>query len=371
MRRLNSVNDRNEKQQRRQRSQIGSQLPEEFYDYLDQRDLVRNDRFLKRFGKRLFGVFRRPLLRRNRSNITLFDSEIDSNFSLAAVTPKRAFSLLSQRTLLSRKNNRNGENFYMESLKLTNGMLSEKPDANGDSILLNGEETAMIKLEKENGEFGFNIVGGTDQEYIPGHSGIFISRIQNGGSAARDKRLKIGDRIISVNGILLADKTHNDAIQILQNTKSSAVLMIEQNAESRVLNKPTELSGMSSSDESTLSSKSEQGSLSSNQFPSMSSKSMNTYMSQIVPESAEIGEMKNSLSSYNEVIYPPSNSTDNDYPDGKDMMKNDAENQNEISVEHKQIPSIFNEVLAVSVGIAALGAGIYVVYKFITHRSTP
>ncbi|EJW83622.1 hypothetical protein WUBG_05468, partial [Wuchereria bancrofti] len=110
------------------------------------------------------------------------------------------------------------------------------PDANGDSILLNGEETAMIKLEKENGEFGFNIVGGTDQEYIPGHSGIFISRIQNGGSAARDKRLKIGDRIISVNGILLADKTHNDAIQILQNTKSSAVLMIEQNAESRVLN---------------------------------------------------------------------------------------------------------------------------------------
>ncbi|VDN81851.1 unnamed protein product [Brugia pahangi] len=443
MQRLNSINDRNEKQQRRQRSQIGSQLPEEFYDYLDQRNLIRNDRFLKRFGKRLFSVFRRPLLRRNRSNVTLFDSEIDSNFSLATVTPKRAFSLLSQRTLLSRKSNRNGENFYMEGLKLTNKL---KLDANGDSILLNGEETIIIKLEKENGEFGFNIVGGIDQEYIPGDSGIFISRIQNGGSAARDKRLKIGDRIISVNGILLADKTHNDAVQILQNTKSSAVLMIEQNAESRILNKPTELSGVSSSDESTLSLKSEQRSLPSNQFSIMSSKSMNTYMSQIVPESAGIDETKNSLSSSNEVVYLASNSTDN-YPDDKDMTKNDAENQNEISVEHKQMldtgsvttvslltplnnetaktidersnglislsnndddydyedesaltscghsssviddvpvtpkrpyrlldpsnPSIFNEVLAVTVGIAALGAGIYVVYKFIAHRSSP
>ncbi|VDO79838.1 unnamed protein product, partial [Onchocerca flexuosa] len=84
--------------------------------------------------------------------------------------------------------------------------------------------------------FGFNIVGGIDQEYIPGDSGIFISKIGIRGPASQDKRLKIGDRIISVNGVLLAGKTHDDAVRLLHNTKGSAVLVIEQNAESRILN---------------------------------------------------------------------------------------------------------------------------------------
>ncbi|EFO23489.2 hypothetical protein LOAG_04994 [Loa loa] len=407
-------------------------------------NLIRNDRFLKRFGKRLLGAIRQPLLRRNRSNVTLLDSEIDSNLSLA-VTPKRTFSLLSQRTLLSKKNNLDEENFYMEDLKLTNGMLSEEHEANGDDTLFHGEEMAIINLEKENGEFGFNIVGGTDQEYIPGDPGIFISRIRNGGSASRDSRLKIGDRIVSVNGILLTGRTHDDAVEILHNTKGTAVLMIEQNAESRVLNKPTELSGILSSNESISSLKSEQRTLSSNQRTSMSSKSMNPYMSQIMPESTEVEKKKSTLSSANEA--------NNDYVDGERMMKNETENQNEVRrTEHERMlevgsvttaspltslndetaktidersgeaaslnngdnhgdndddyedgengltscdhsssviddipvtpkrpyrlldpsnPSIFNEVLAVSVGVAALGAGIYVIYKFVKHRSAP
>lgn len=47
-------------------------------------------------------------------------------------------------------------------------------------------------------EFGFNIVGGIDQEHIPGDPGIFVSMIRNGGSASRDGRLMVGDRIIAV-----------------------------------------------------------------------------------------------------------------------------------------------------------------------------
>ncbi|CAG9540205.1 unnamed protein product [Cercopithifilaria johnstoni] len=453
MLRLNSANQEDE----RRRSRIGSQLPEEFYDYLDKQDLIRKDRFLKRFGKRLLAALRQPLLRRNRSNLTLLDSDTDSNFALI-VTPKRAISLLSQRALLSRKSNPNREISYMKDSELTNGLLEERAEK-GDDILLHGEGMAIIKLEKENGELGLNIVGGIDQEYIPGDPSIFISKIQNGGSAWRDRRLRIGDRIISVNGELLAGKTHDEVVQIFHNTKSSAVLMIEQDAESRVLNRPTELSGVVNSDElsggvnsdeNTSLSRSDNRSLFPKHLVSMSSKPANTFVPRIMSESTKV-EKKNALSPVNDVVYLASSSTNGNYVDDKRMKKNKAESRNEInSVDHEgmlemsvttaspftplkdetaksidersegpvslnsgdnhgdddydyedensltasdhssstidDIPvtpkksyrlldpsntSVFNEVLAVSAGIAALGVGIYVVYHFIKHRSAP
>ncbi|KAL3985608.1 PDZ domain (Also known as DHR or GLGF) family protein [Acanthocheilonema viteae] len=439
MNRLNSANRGDE----RRRSRIGSSLPEEFYDYLDKRDLVRNDRLLKRFGKRLLRALKQPLLRRHRSNLTLLDEEIDSNFSLAII-PKRAFSLLNQRILLSKENNLMED--YMEDSKLTNGMVSKDRPVNSDDISLHGEETMIIKLEKENGEFGFNIVGGTDQEYIPGEPGIFVSNVRNGGAASHDTELKIGDRIISVNGILLTGKTHNDAVQIFHNIQGSAVFMIEQGAESRILNKPTQLSGVVSSNESISSSRSDQRGFSLNQPSNISSKSANLCASRIMPESAKV-EKKNPP--VDEMVYLASNSANNDYTDSKYMKKSEAESRNEENLmEHEQmleisvttaspltplkdetarsideksegpilltnddnrddndhynyedenalttlsssviddIPitpkkpyklfdpsnaSVFNEVLAVSVGIVALGIGIYVVYRFVKCRLT-
>lgn len=45
---------------------------------------------------------------------------------------------------------------------------------------------------------GFNIVGGSDSEHIPGDSGIFITKIKANGAAFNDGRLQEGDRILSV-----------------------------------------------------------------------------------------------------------------------------------------------------------------------------
>ena len=45
---------------------------------------------------------------------------------------------------------------------------------------------------------GFNIVGGTDQQYVSDDSGIFVSRIKENGAAALDGRLQEGDKILSV-----------------------------------------------------------------------------------------------------------------------------------------------------------------------------
>lgn len=37
--------------------------------------------------------------------------------------------------------------------------------------------------------FGFNVVGGSDSQHLPGDSGIFVSLIKEDGVAARDGRL--------------------------------------------------------------------------------------------------------------------------------------------------------------------------------------
>ncbi|XP_029092550.1 synaptojanin-2-binding protein isoform X1 [Monodon monoceros] len=48
---------------------------------------------------------------------------------------------------------------------------------------------------------GFNIVGGTDQQYVSNDSGIFVSRIKENGAAALDGRLQEGDKILSQRGL--------------------------------------------------------------------------------------------------------------------------------------------------------------------------
>ena len=45
---------------------------------------------------------------------------------------------------------------------------------------------------------GFNIKGGVDNPQVPGDSGIFVAKVREGGSAAKDERLQEGDKILEV-----------------------------------------------------------------------------------------------------------------------------------------------------------------------------
>jgi len=45
---------------------------------------------------------------------------------------------------------------------------------------------------------GFSIAGGVDNQHIPGDSGIFVTKITEGGAAEVDSRLGIDDRILVV-----------------------------------------------------------------------------------------------------------------------------------------------------------------------------
>ncbi|XP_049871251.1 protein lap4 isoform X4 [Pectinophora gossypiella] len=75
-----------------------------------------------------------------------------------------------------------------------------------------------VVLVKEGGSLGFSIIGGTDHSCVPfggKEPGIFISHVVPGGVAARSGKLRMGDRLVRVNGHELTGATHRDAVQLL------------------------------------------------------------------------------------------------------------------------------------------------------------
>ncbi|XP_058444236.1 protein lap4 isoform X7 [Malaya genurostris] len=75
-----------------------------------------------------------------------------------------------------------------------------------------------VVLPKDQGSLGFSIIGGTDHSCTPfgAHEpGIFISHIVPGGIAALSGKLRIGDRILKVNGTDVTSATHQEAVMEL------------------------------------------------------------------------------------------------------------------------------------------------------------
>src|SRR5205823_1273104 len=56
--------------------------------------------------------------------------------------------------------------------------------------------------------------------------GVFISKINPEGAAARDGRLKVGTRIIEVNGISLLGATHQEAVHSLRTAGDTIALLL-------------------------------------------------------------------------------------------------------------------------------------------------
>ncbi|XP_044262612.1 protein lap4-like isoform X3 [Tribolium madens] len=75
-----------------------------------------------------------------------------------------------------------------------------------------------VTLSKAHGSLGFSIIGGTDHSSIPfgvKEPGIFISHLVPGGTAANCGKLRVGDRILKVNGIDITHATHQEAVMTL------------------------------------------------------------------------------------------------------------------------------------------------------------
>lgn len=92
-----------------------------------------------------------------------------------------------------------------------------------------GSRAAVEEIELIRGPsgLGFNIVGGTDQQYVSHDSGIYVSSIKENGAAAVDGRLQEGDRILEVNGIKLENLLHKKAVDLFRSSGDHVVLKVQ------------------------------------------------------------------------------------------------------------------------------------------------
>nr|XP_020473132.1 protein scribble homolog isoform X9 [Monopterus albus] len=86
--------------------------------------------------------------------------------------------------------------------------------------------TCLIRNDKG---LGFSIAGGKGSTpYRTGDTGIYISRIAEGGAAHRDSTLRVGDRVISINGVDMTEARHDQAVALLTGTSPTITLLVER-----------------------------------------------------------------------------------------------------------------------------------------------
>ncbi|KAM6971015.1 LOW QUALITY PROTEIN: protein scribble homolog [Tautogolabrus adspersus] len=86
--------------------------------------------------------------------------------------------------------------------------------------------TSLMRNDKG---LGFSIAGGKGSTvYRTGDTGIYISRIAEGGAAHRDSTLRVGDRVISINGVDMTEARHDQAVALLTGTSPTIALLVER-----------------------------------------------------------------------------------------------------------------------------------------------
>lgn len=87
-------------------------------------------------------------------------------------------------------------------------------------------QTVHIQLEKESSSYGFTIRGGYNEDKIKSRP-LIVTNIRAGGPSDREGTLKIGDRIIAINGINIINATLQDAYFILKQCKGLTLFLVE------------------------------------------------------------------------------------------------------------------------------------------------
>ncbi|EGW01031.1 InaD-like protein [Cricetulus griseus] len=93
---------------------------------------------------------------------------------------------------------------------------------NGEDMRHASQETVATILKELSDALGISIAGGKGSPL--GDIPIFIAMIQASGVAARTQKLKVGDRIVSINGQPLDGLSHTDAVNLLKNAFGRIIL---------------------------------------------------------------------------------------------------------------------------------------------------
>ncbi|OZC05277.1 hypothetical protein X798_07713 [Onchocerca flexuosa] len=90
-------------------------------------------------------------------------------------------------------------------------------------------KTEEVELIRDNHSLGLSIVGGSDHSSHPfgiNAPGVFISKITQNSPAGRSQRLRIGDRILSVNNINIRTAKHQTAVEALKQSDRTVRLLV-------------------------------------------------------------------------------------------------------------------------------------------------
>jgi protein scribble len=97
-------------------------------------------------------------------------------------------------------------------------------------------EDLVVKVEKiyttllrDTFGLGFSIAGGQGATPFKESSEcIFVSKITEGGTAMRDGKLSVGDKIVQINGVDVTDARHDQAVQMLTGLERFVRLVVER-----------------------------------------------------------------------------------------------------------------------------------------------
>ncbi|XP_066930968.1 protein scribble homolog isoform X3 [Clytia hemisphaerica] len=87
-------------------------------------------------------------------------------------------------------------------------------------------QTIPVMLKRDGKGLGFSIAGGKGATPYRGtDEGVYISRISENGPAALDKRLQVGDKLLSINGVDVRHSKHEDIVKILTSSTDKVSLV--------------------------------------------------------------------------------------------------------------------------------------------------
>ncbi|XP_038600268.1 FERM and PDZ domain-containing protein 2 [Tachyglossus aculeatus] len=86
--------------------------------------------------------------------------------------------------------------------------------------------TYSVELVKEEGTFGISVTGSINTNVK--HGGVYVKSIIPGGPAAKDGQIRIGDRLLEVDGVSLCGVTHEQAVESLKSSGQVARLVLER-----------------------------------------------------------------------------------------------------------------------------------------------